>query len=128
VEVFNFPHHQVQHSYPKRNSQVDLGGGWTHTIKPNSPPARTFKLSFNAMKYFLDDDGLVSELIKPEINLLALEKFYQAHETYKAFEYEHYLHGVLVVMFSAPFETPKLLKEGNGVSQGFTLEFKEQPR
>lgn len=128
IETFPFIYHQVKAAYPQRNSQVNLGGGWTHTIKPASKPARKLILTFSAMKYFTNDLGVVDETQQKEINLHALDLFYQQHELHRSFLYDHYAYGTLEVLFAKPFELPDLIKNGDGASRGFTLELIEQIR
>lgn len=124
-ELFPFTIHTCEVEYPERSSQIKLGGGWTHTQKPVGPPARLFTLTFEAMKYYLDDNGAVDDSQSIETNLFALDKFYQKHELHEHFLYDHYLYGQVVVIFHKPFKTPKLLAGGDGASQGFQVQLQE---
>lgn len=127
LKTFPFIHHTQETEYPERGSQVRLGGGWTHTEKPVGPPSRTITLNFAAMKYFIDAEGGLDATVNEAINLLALEKFYQEHEQHKHFIYNHYLHGLLTVVFKSPFKTPKLIAGGDGATQSFQVVLLEIP-
>ncbi|ASV43940.1 hypothetical protein [Pseudoalteromonas phage KB12-38] len=127
LKPFPFTIHSVEVAYPERSSKVRLGGGWSHTQKPAGPPARTFTLTFNAMKYYLNDEGLIDAEANIETNIHALDLFYQEHEQHKHFLYEHYAYGSLVVIFDVPFKTPKLLPGGDGATQSFTIQLVEIP-
>lgn len=127
LKVFPFTIHSVVTAYPERNSRARLGGGWTHTQKPVGPPARAFTLTFNAMKYELDDNGAIDSKKNIETNIQALDNFYQEHELHKHFLYTHYAYGSKVVIFNAPFKTPRLLSGGDGATENFTIELLEIP-
>ena len=61
MELFDFLYHRVRERYPDRQNQVQLGGGWTYTIKPATPPAREFTLTFPAMRYFYSPLAVLDE-------------------------------------------------------------------
>lgn len=127
LKVFPFTIHSVVTAYPERNSRARLGGGWTHTQKPVGPPAKAFTLTFKAMKYELTEDGGIDSEKNLETNLQALDNFYQEHELHGHFLYNHYAYGSMVVIFNAPFKTPRLLDGGSGVTENFTIELLEIP-
>lgn len=127
LKTFPFVVHSVQVSYPERNSRATLGGGWSYTQKPTGKPARTFMVSFEAMKYYLNDNGRLDALTNVETNLKALDDFYAEHEQHAHFIYEHYVYGTVVVVFKTPYQSPKLIPRGDGTSQPFTVELLEIP-
>jgi len=124
LKVFNFPYHKAATRYPDRGNKMTLGGNWDYTIKPNTPAARTFQLSFSAMKYF--DPFAVLSLREQQISMAALEAFYEEHETHTAFVYPHPQHGDVVVKFSAPLEIPTGVTGGDGAVLNISTSLKEQ--
>ena len=125
--TFPFVIHSCRAMYPERGSQATLGGGWTHTQKPVGPPSRTFLLTFEGMRYYLDDLGRIDRETNPKINLALLDDFYKEHEQHKYFLYDHYVYGTVLVLFKKPYQSPELVPQGDGASRAFTLELVEVP-
>lgn len=124
---FDFPYHTCSIKYPKRGSQVQLGGSYTYSVKPATPAMRTLQLTFDVMCWFKDQNNLLVPYISPEINLMRLDSFYQSHELFKDFLYTHELYGNMVVKFSEPLEIPIAKRNSDGAVIGLTLTLMEQP-
>ena len=127
MEIFPFTLHKFQTIFPDRKNKIALGGGYEHITKPNTPAAKTFRLTFRTMCYVDDAQGNPDAHTDPKTNLLALEQFYARHETYEKFLYDHPVYGTCQVTFNQPFTTPELLDDGNGACAPFTIELKEHP-
>ncbi len=127
MELFDFPYHQVTTRYPDRQNQVQLGGGWTYTIKPATPPAREFQVAFPALRYFFNALDVMDLDTQPYVNAGRLEAFYRAHEMHESFFYNHPHLGNLVVKFKAPLEVPPVQPQSNGVVKSVTVTLIEQP-
>ena len=68
TEIFDFPYHRANTSYPEGPS-VQFGSGWIYTAKPNAPDQRRFELSFpEGMQYFFVDtqDATRGDVVTPE--------------------------------------------------------------
>lgn len=124
--VFNFPYHLYETVYPTEGNNLTLGNSWNYNSKPTSPPQRQFELSFELLKYFQGVNG-VDKLTQPEINLGALEDFYQAHKLHTAFIYPHPVYGNVSVKFSKPLVIPKGIKGGMGAVAGVSVHLIEVP-
>lgn len=124
LENFDFPFHRVSTQYPDRGNRVKLGNNWSHTVRPHTPAARTFKLSFPVLKYF--DDGHVTTGREAQIDLAKLESFYLAHEMHETFLYEHPVHGILPVKFKTPLVIPEGTVAGDGAVENVSIELEEQ--
>lgn len=127
MELFDFPYHRVRERYPDRQNQVQLGGGWTYTIKPATPPAREFTLTFPAMRYFYSPLAVLDVDREPAVNAGRLEQFYLRHETYGSFFYEHPRLGTMVVKFKLPLELPEVEPNSDGAIKGVVVTLVEQP-
>lgn len=132
MERFYFPYHTFSAKYPESSVRVQFGNNWTFTAKPDAPDVRQITLKFQAMKYYpptIDGNGVATQDIttNPEINLAALEKFYQDHRLHKKFIYPHPVYGDMVVKFQRPLEIPEGVQGGDGVVEGIEVELMEQP-
>lgn len=129
MEVFNFPYHAPPEGTPEEGSKrVTLTGGFIFSTKPIGPIIRVYKLNFPILGYFYLPDGSVDleGVVTPEFNVRALEKFYDAHETWKPFIYPHPVKGDIKVVFEAPFTTPTV--SGNtGKVKNLELSLREHP-
>lgn len=128
METFNFPNHTPTHVYPKGDA-FQFGRGYEHSVAPQEPLQRRFTLHFNALIWYKAGNGLYNETIDPENNALAFDSFYRRHRTHKKFIYPHLVYGLMFCKFASdvPFEMPKSLEGGHGVTDGFTVTLVEQP-
>lgn len=128
METFNFPFHTPTHTYPKGDA-FRFGRGYEFTSAPQEPVQRRFTLHFKAMQWFLNDAGQAINTESPQLNMLALDEFYRRHYSHKKFIYPHPVYGNLYVKFApdVPFDMPKSLVGGSGVTEEFTLTLVEQP-
>lgn len=128
MDTFNFPYHIVSHSYPKGDS-FQFGRGYQFTAVPQLPQQRTFRLNFNAMVYYLEDDGVTLDHTGgvPGLNMQALIDFYEVHRGV-TFIYPHPAYGNLCAQFAPGqvFETPKLIEGGNGATEPLEIMLLEQ--
>lgn len=129
MQTFNFPYHAPPSGTPDDGSKrVTLKGGFIFSTQPIGPIIRVYKLNFPTMSYFLLPDGSVDleGTINPTLNVMALEKFYNEHGTWKPFIYPHPVKGNLKVVFDKPFTTPTVT--GNkGSVKNIELSFREHP-
>lgn len=128
METFDFPYHVPTHAYPKGDG-FRFGRGYEFSAAAQEPVQRRFTLHFNAMQWFFDDEGVADETIEPQLNALALDAFYRRHLTHKKFKYLHPVYGEILVKFAAdvPFEMPRAIPGGTGVTEEFELVLIEQP-
>lgn len=127
MQIFNFPYHVCTVRYPKRGTQVQLGGSYTYSVKPSAPVSRTFNLTFDLMKWVRNAQGILSPVPEPELNLMRLDNFYQNHELHEDFIYPHELYGNLVVKFLEPLEIPPAKRDSFGSVLGVSVILIEQP-
>lgn len=126
METFNFPYHTPTHRYPQGDA-MKLGRGYQFAQDPVLPLQRSFRLKFEAMKWFLNIDGSVDTTTEPLINMQLLVAFYERVYTSRRFYYPHPIYGTLIVRFEQPLEVPQSLKNGNGTTDSFEIQFIEQP-
>lgn len=125
-QTFNFPYHKVSTRHPQQGTNLKLGGSWSYNSKPSSPPQRVFTLEFKILKYY-GAAGALDLVTDSEINLGALEAFYNAHLQHTEFFYPHPIYGALRVKFQKPLEIPTGIEGGGGAIAGIGLLFIEQP-
>ncbi len=125
LETFNFPYHVVETTNPESGYRGQLGGSYTFTSPPTDPDQRVFNLSFPVMKFFVDSLGVPDALISPEVNMMALIRFYQTHKLHQSFIYNHPVHGQLEVKFNKPLVEPAGIPAGGGAVEKFTVELIE---
>lgn len=126
--TFDFPYHVPTHVYPKGDS-FKFGKGYEFSAAPQQPIQRRFTLYFNTIQWFFNASRVADATINPQLNALALDNFYKAHLTHKAFIYPHPIFGNLTVKFASdvPFEMPKGLTGGTGATEEFSVVLVEQP-
>lgn len=124
---FEFPYHRVETDYPESGIQVEFGNNYVFNSKPDAPDMRTFTLSFPTMLYYLDSQGQIDKSHKPEMNMAALEDFYQQHRTWKSFTYPHPVYGDVTCRFKEPLRVPKPRKGGSGAVESFSIKLVESP-
>lgn len=61
-----------------------------------------------------------------EVDMQRLEAFYQRHRLFEKFIFPHPQLGNVTVRFSKPLEY-KILENGNGLTEPFTMELLSQP-
>ena len=127
MAIFNFPYHQFETEYPEDGFRTQLGGGYSYAAAPTSPPQRKITLSFELMKYFVDEDNLINSYQSPEINMAVLEDFFKFHRLHEPFVYPHPVYGNIVCKFDEALKIPKGIKGGDGALQAFTIKLIEQP-
>lgn len=127
MKVFDFPFHICTVRYPKRGTQVKLGGGYTYSVASSSPVARTFVLTFDLMRWVKNSSGLLTPSIDPQINLMRLENFYIEHELHADFIYRHERYGDVVVKFEEPLDIPPAKRDSFGSVFGINVTLSEQP-
>lgn len=127
-DAFPFVNHTPTHAYPKGDS-FQFGGGYEFAAAPLLPIQKRFKLHFKALKWYVNDSGTPVNNIDIPNNALAFDEFYRAHLTHIAFNYTHEVFGTILVKFSSdsPFEMPRTLEGGMGVTDEFDVTLVEQP-
>lgn len=128
LEDFNFPFHKVgTGENPTTGVNIQLGNSYVFTAPSPNPDQRIFKLRFPAMQLYFDSSDNLVDNVNVENNFYALYQFYQRHKLYKSFNYEHPMHGLMVVKFSKPLPDVQFENGGHGVSEDFTVELIEVP-
>lgn len=127
MATFAWPYHVFSTDYPESGFKVQFGNSYEYAEGPTSPDQRTVTLSFTTMKYFLNSGGAVDATIQPELNMLALENFYNEHKMWKTFVYPHPVYGNMNVRFKRPLKVPPGVPGGGGAVSSFSVELIEQP-
>lgn len=144
MQTFDFPYHKFRTEYPESGNRVQLGGNYIFTAPPNGPDLRRFTLSFETMKYYVvgrDEAGIkldfannryISKTLgeidifkNREINMGALEAFYNAHKLHKSFLYPHPVYGNIEVKFMSPLKIPNGIAGGGGALESFEIDLIE---
>lgn len=89
--------------------------GWEFSSKPAVPYRRKFKITLHGLTWYLLPNGLYDEVTDPTHNARLLEKFYQAHEKWREFDWTHPHIGMLVVKFAAPVNVPAAIPNSGGL-------------
>lgn len=127
MEEFIFIYHQVETINPETGFRGQFGNSYTFTSEPTAPDQRTFKLSFQGMKFFFDENGDIISDVFPERNMKTLIEFYHEHKLHKNFLYNHPVHGNMTVKFNKPLPEPKTIGDGIAVVDNFEVELIEIP-
>jgi len=127
LATFNFPNHTPRTIYPNTGVLVGLANGWSFAVAPTAPVARTFELTFAAMRYYLNPDDTFDITTDAANNLGALEAFFNANLLDKDFVYPHANLGNIQCRFKTPLELPKIKLRGGGWSEPFTVMLQEKP-
>ena len=146
-DTFNFGAHYARHEYPSGDS-VQFGKGYAFSTKPDRPLQRRVVLHFETGLFFFrrsvepntppPEHVTIAEhtdpwvdWIKPDLNILALDSFYNDKTLYQRFIYPHEIWGDTVVRFASPFVMPKIKTGQNGqgvvATDGFELNLIEMP-
>lgn len=125
MEIFDFPYHKVSTKYPENSIAVKMGSGYTFTAKPSAPIVREFVLTFPVLFYYTDSNGKIDTAHNPETNLGRLVEFYEAHQLYEPFSYEHPVYGIKEVKFIKPIEVPEGETGGLGAYKNVKVELQE---
>jgi phage-related protein len=135
-QTFDFPYHRVQTEHPESSVQVRFGKGYQFASRPVGPNQLTLRLSFKKMFYFQNAAGVFVPTLEPQLNMLALEQFYEAHQLFEKFYYQHPTRGQLTCRFLKPLVTPKSVDDELVILPGgerqhgveaFDLQFITQP-
>lgn len=124
---FDFPYHTVETENPESGFRGQFGNSYTFTSAPTAPDQRLFTLDFPAMKFFVDENNQVTDLVNPQYNMYALIKFYHNYKLHKTFTYNHPVYGPVLVKFQKPLKEPKVMAGGFGVTESFTVQLVEVP-
>lgn len=109
MAVFTFaPERYVPESLPRESSSPSLVtmNGWQFSSKPTTPYQRRFKLTLYGMRWYTLNSGLFDEETNSNFNARALEKFYEAHELWKPFDFTHQHLGFMSCRFASPLTVP----------------------
>jgi hypothetical protein len=126
METFLFDNYHMTHKYPD-DSTVSFGGGYVFAVKPESPPQIIHYLHFSGLHWYANAQGSWVDTIDARKNILALNNFYERHRKWKRFIYPHPYRGNLIVRFNQPFQMPKSIVGGSGLTESFDIEFIEHP-
>lgn len=117
MATFNFcPERNVPETLPREgnNSAVTMNS-WQFNAKPTTPYVRKFKVTLHGLVWYLNQaTGLYDSTTNPNFNARALEIFYEQHETWRPFVFNHQHFGPLNCRFSAPLTVPAGLKDSGG--------------
>lgn len=115
METFNFcPNSLVPKTIPRETPQVMSMNGWTFTAKPTTPHAHKFSVKLYGLKWILNSNGTFNTILEPTVNARALEEFYDRHETWQPFLWNHPHFGARLVRFAAPVNIPEGQTNGGG--------------
>jgi len=108
METFNFcPERYVPETLPRDPVSGMSMNGWNFSARPTTPYQRRFKLTLFGLRWYLNGAGRWDVTTDPFFNARRLEEFYEAHETWNPFHFEHQHFGPLVCRFSAAVVIPK---------------------
>ncbi len=127
LEVFNFPYHLFETINPDTGYRGQFGGSYVFAAEADSPDQRQFKLTFEAMKFYTDQAGVIDDATDPLTNMMILINFYKTHKLHASFTYDHPVYGVVEVKFNKPLPEPNGIKGGDGVVGSFVVELVEIP-
>lgn len=125
ADDFEFPHHLVEHRYLPQSTVVPLGGAYSFTVSPICAEQRTFTLSFQTMKFTIDNAGRLDITSNAKVNAGRLLSFYNQYKLHRVFNYNHAVYGKIPVRFNKAIRFPEGLTNGNGYLPSFEVELIE---
>lgn len=121
-ETFIFsPKSQVPETVQREPANVMTLGNWTFSAKPTTPHQRKFRVQLHGMTWFLNEDGTYDRYINPTMNAKLLEEFYERHETWKPFLWNHPHRGLMMVRFATAVNVPRGKENGGGFIDAFEI-------
>ena len=117
LALFPSNYHLVRHVYPAGDQQ-QFGNGYQYAVKPLLPLQRTFILKFPTLVWGSSDTSQ---------DMQTLVNFYELHELWDRFNYNHPQYGMLIVRFAKSLEIPESIPGGSGATQPFEIHLIEQP-
>lgn len=113
LPIFDFPYHIPQDEYPGGN-QIKFGRGYRFAARPPGPDEVICHLNFPTMFVYQNVNGTVNLTVDPQLNIFALETFYQSVRMDQPFQYTHHRRGTVICRFSKPLIMPKTIKTSPG--------------
>ncbi|GJE78091.1 hypothetical protein [Methylorubrum suomiense] len=114
IPVFDFPFHTPNDEYPG-GSTVKFGRGYRFAARPNGPDEIITHLRFETMfVYQTVAGGAVNQTVDPQLNIFALNKFYEDVGMWGPFTYNHHRAGAVRARFNKPLVMPKTAKAEPG--------------
>lgn len=126
ADVFDFcPGRNVPETLPRDAPQSTMSmGGWQFSSRPTTPYQRKIKLTLHGLRWYLDDaTGRYDYVTNEQFNARALERFYEARETWSPFTLKHQHFGDMTVRFAVPVTVPKALPDSGGLIAPFEVTF-----
>lgn len=96
--------------------------GWPFTAKPKVPYVKSFTIKLGGMYWHLKQTGLYDESTEPRYNARRLELFYEAHGTWKPFDFPHPHLGLITCRFKEPVEVPEAIPNSGGLIEAFDIQ------
>lgn len=108
MDIFDFcPNRNVPENLPREAPQTTMSlGGWQFSARPTTPYQRKVKLTLHGLRWYLKEDGTYDFDTNAQFNARALERFYEAHETWLPFTLKHQHFGDMTVRFATPVTVP----------------------
>lgn len=92
--------------------------GWQHSSRPATPYQQQFKVMLHGLRWYLDPQtDFYDPFTDPEHNARRLELFYQEHEKWKPFKFQHPHLGYQPIecRFAAAVSVPAGMETGHGL-------------
>lgn len=113
--TFNFcPKSLVPETLHREAPTVMTMGGWTFSAKPTTPHQKKFRVMLHGLRWYLNNDGTYDATTEVTTNAKALEEFYEAHETWRPFNWVHPHLGSIVCRFAAPVNIGAAISNSGG--------------
>lgn len=124
VDTFIFaPDRNVPETLPREAATAMSFNGWSFTARPTTPYQRKFKITLHGMRWYTNPTtGLWDTATNPNFNARLLEMFYEAHETWDPFTFNHQHFGPLLVRFANAVTVPKGRENSGGFIDAFEIQ------
>lgn len=127
MAAFEFcPDSQVPETISPPPVEATSMNGWSFSSRPSVPYQRKFKIKLHGLVWYLNTaTGLYDELTDPRHNARVLEKFYQAHQTWKEFTWRHPHLGMMTCKFAEKLDVPAGISNSGGVLEALEVTLME---
>lgn len=117
MDTFSFcPDRMVAETLPRDAPQSVMSlNGWQFTARPTTPYQRKLKVTLHGLRWYTQANGLYDTTTNPTFNARLLEQFYEAHETWDPFLFNHPHFGTMTVRFAATLAVPAGLPNSGGL-------------
>jgi len=124
MDTFNFcPNSMVPKILPPEPTSVVSMNGWQATSKPSIPYQKRFSVMLHGLRWYTNPTtGLFDVTTNPTLNARLLEVFYETHQTWDPFFWNHPHLGQMTCRFFSSVQVPPGKENSGGFIDAFEIQ------